>query len=358
VARSKPWLKLWTEILRDPKLAYLPLSEKGAWVLLLCVAQECNADGALVNSAGHPLSIGEIAKQMFAFDRTEIATVRRMISHMVEHKSLKWDVKTLVVVNFVRRQALSPSDTKQAMRDRQQKHRERIKNQRHEETCDVEPTYEEECHEKFVTGDNTTTTITSTVDMEDSSSSNPSPLPLPLPPKTRDRSVRFEPRVDIKARAKRAPNARQTRASHEISRDIEANPKKSRHVLSRFQNVTTPVNSASLDEATGTKNSATLGTIREVCRLYETNIGSMPPLLYEKVCSFADVYHGQFEWIELAFREATDPQRSNWSYISRILETWQDNGGPRKKDLGRGQQGAAPDYILRGLEEDHENAGA
>jgi len=66
-----------------------------------------------------------------------------------------------------------------------------------------------------------------------------------------------------------------------------------------------------------------------IFRLYEENIGLVPPLLVEELEEAAQRYPP--DWIEEAFREAVAHNRRHWHYIRAILERW-----------GREGRGAAP----------------
>ena len=122
---GKPWLKLWTDWIHDPKILNLSIGEKGAWCLLLSLAQECEADGYLVLGNGNPMSLDDIARCLHITAKKELAILQSMIKKMESLGSLAWNSKALVVVNFATRQSLVTSDTKEAVRDRVRRFRER-----------------------------------------------------------------------------------------------------------------------------------------------------------------------------------------------------------------------------------------
>ena len=68
-----------------------------------------------------------------------------------------------------------------------------------------------------------------------------------------------------------------------------------------------------------------------VFRVYEENIGTITPIIGEKLLAAADLYPA--DWIEDAIREATELNRRNWRYIERVLEAWQLEG--RDEVIGR-----------------------
>ncbi len=77
------------------------------------------------------------------------------------------------------------------------------------------------------------------------------------------------------------------------------------------------------------------GTIRlempTIFRLYEENLGLVPPLLVEELEEAARTYPP--DWIEEAFREAVAHNRRHWRYIRAILERWAREG--RVEKFGR-----------------------
>ena len=85
--------------------------------------------------------------------------------------------------------------------------------------------------------------------------------------------------------------------------------------------------------------------------LYEQNIGLLTPLLAEQLVEAERRYPAG--WIEAAFIEAVNHNKRSWSYVRRILETWEQEGQPHGNGkLGPGGRRAAghldPDKYLRG----------
>ncbi len=66
--------------------------------------------------------------------------------------------------------------------------------------------------------------------------------------------------------------------------------------------------------------------------LYEEHIGTITPLVAERLVAAADVYEA--EWIEDAFREAAERNVRNWRYVERILETWAQEGRDHEGTAG------------------------
>ncbi len=58
--------------------------------------------------------------------------------------------------------------------------------------------------------------------------------------------------------------------------------------------------------------------------LYEQNIGLLAPLVAEELRDASERY--PWDWIEAAFREATQQNKRKWSYIRAILRRWETDG--------------------------------
>lgn len=61
-----------------------------------------------------------------------------------------------------------------------------------------------------------------------------------------------------------------------------------------------------------------------IFRLYEENVGTITPLVGERLLEAVELYPQQ--WIEDAFRTAADLNVRNWKYIERILKRWSEEG--------------------------------
>jgi len=61
-----------------------------------------------------------------------------------------------------------------------------------------------------------------------------------------------------------------------------------------------------------------------IFRLYEENVGTITPLVGERLLEAIDLYPQ--EWIEGAFRTAAELNVRNWKYIERILKRWSEEG--------------------------------
>jgi len=72
-----------------------------------------------------------------------------------------------------------------------------------------------------------------------------------------------------------------------------------------------------------------------IFRLYEEQIGTITPMVAERLLEIADTYSP--DWIADAFRESALRSVRNLRYVERILETWAQEG--------RANEGTAPDSL-------------
>ena len=135
--RSKHWLKMWVEWLDDPKMLRLTLAEQACWWRLVSFAQRCAAGGSLVTSSGSPLTLTEITVSLRISSPEEIASFKSMLKKMEVAGSLFWNSETLHIIHFAERQEMVPSRTKEALAERQRKHRQAKKEGVSQEKRDV-----------------------------------------------------------------------------------------------------------------------------------------------------------------------------------------------------------------------------
>jgi DNA replication protein len=62
----------------------------------------------------------------------------------------------------------------------------------------------------------------------------------------------------------------------------------------------------------------------DVYKLYENNIGLITPMIAEQLKAASEEY--PLDWIDDAIRIAVDNNVRRWSYISRILASWNERG--------------------------------
>lgn len=78
----------------------------------------------------------------------------------------------------------------------------------------------------------------------------------------------------------------------------------------------------------------------DVFRLYEENVGTITPLIGERLLAAAEEYPR--EWLERAIREAVELNRRNWRYIERVLQRWAVEGPDEIDRRSSFQPGSRP----------------
>jgi len=117
---SMPWVKIYTEILDDPKIARLGIQTKWRFIELLLVAGECDSEGYIVNG-DEPLTIEDIAWRL----RTTPEELQPDIDALLGIGIIDIeDDGALLIVNFSQRQGRSQAQKREQWRVRQQKSRE------------------------------------------------------------------------------------------------------------------------------------------------------------------------------------------------------------------------------------------
>ena len=117
----KTWVKLYTEIIDDPKMARLSWEERGIWSALLALA------GRIEDRNGDGMESGKLARadDIAWYLRTDAETLQHALTHFSDLDMAHADEDGMwFIVHWQKRQARPPSDNPEAWRDRQQKHRE------------------------------------------------------------------------------------------------------------------------------------------------------------------------------------------------------------------------------------------
>ena len=105
-----PWIKLWVDILSDPKMARLSVAERGCWDGILLLAQQSPIRGKLMLTDTQPMTIKDIAKAQRLTSR-ETGVLKSCISKMTELGSIRSNNNgALEITHFIERQEKYPSD--------------------------------------------------------------------------------------------------------------------------------------------------------------------------------------------------------------------------------------------------------
>jgi DnaD/phage-associated family protein len=118
---SMPWVKLWTEILDDVKLAGLTDAQRWRFVQLILLAAECDAAGAIVTGDSR-MTHAQVAWRLRCDEMTLESDTKKLIE-----VGLLSDDGALIVTNFATRQGPTQEDKRKQWSERQKKHRERVK---------------------------------------------------------------------------------------------------------------------------------------------------------------------------------------------------------------------------------------
>jgi len=117
-----PWIKLYTEIIDDPKLSPLPDGLKWRFVQLLALAGECDAEGYL-NSSGSPLELAEIAWRL----RLDTVTLGSDLQALSQRHLLVLDkaTNTWLIPSFANRQQRPDDGTRLYWREQKRRRKAR-----------------------------------------------------------------------------------------------------------------------------------------------------------------------------------------------------------------------------------------
>ena len=109
--RYLPWIKLWFDMLGDPKMTRLSSAEKWYWIGILLLAGQSPIRGKLMLTDVEPMSIEDMAKALH-LPPEEFPSFENTISSLISLKSLRWNEHSLEVIHFKNRQEVYPSDFK------------------------------------------------------------------------------------------------------------------------------------------------------------------------------------------------------------------------------------------------------
>jgi len=141
----KSWVKLYTEINRDPKMAEFTWAQKGIWAALLALAGDLDirkGDGA---ETGQLQSVPDTAWSIRC-DIGEFTEAVEALSRPVgqDKRGMLYDQDgILFITNYAKRQARAPSARPAATRERKRRQRARESQPRHEPSQPVTPSESE-----------------------------------------------------------------------------------------------------------------------------------------------------------------------------------------------------------------------
>lgn len=80
-------------------------------------------------------------------------------------------------------------------------------------------------------------------------------------------------------------------------------------------------------ELVNTKTTTVDSDFSKICKLYESEIGFLSPLISDTIKDDIKTY--PVNWIEQAIGIATAGNKRNWRYVQGILKNWKAQGGPQ-----------------------------
>jgi len=117
---SMPWIKLYTEMLDDPKIGLLSVELRWRFVELLLLAGECDEDGLLLISE-KPMTVPDMAWRLRADEQvlgTELEELQQ--AGLIDFKDSTW-----YIVKFSERQGRPQKEKREQWREAQQRHRDK-----------------------------------------------------------------------------------------------------------------------------------------------------------------------------------------------------------------------------------------
>ena len=141
---SMPWIKLYTEMLDDPKIGRLSIALRWRFVELLLLAGECDEDGALIGS-GFPLSASDIAWRL----RCETGALMDDLHALEAAGLVAYDGEAWLIVKFAARQGRPQKERRELWRTAQQRHRDNTDDVMHDTSMTLAPRVREEIEEEI-----------------------------------------------------------------------------------------------------------------------------------------------------------------------------------------------------------------
>lgn len=143
MARSKPWLKLWTSWRAEPDIIPLTVAEKGCWILLYILAHECADEGRIVSESGELLPREMILQMLFIKGINDIRSFDSMIDKMMDKGYLHQEEgEPLTITNYAKEQnpttGTGIKGTREALAERQRRWRDRQKDKKREPEKNVD----------------------------------------------------------------------------------------------------------------------------------------------------------------------------------------------------------------------------
>lgn len=121
----KSWVKLYTEINRDPKMAQFTWAQRGIWTALLALAGELDIRNGDDSENGELDTVENTAWRI----RCDLAELSEAVTVFAQCGMIETVDGVLTMTNYPKRQARPPSASREAVKKRVANHRERVRNE-------------------------------------------------------------------------------------------------------------------------------------------------------------------------------------------------------------------------------------
>jgi len=122
MSSSMPWIKLYTDLLDDPKVGKLPDIVKLRFIQMLLIAGECDMNGCLTNGE-QPLTVDEIAWRL----RIDAKVLAEDLTVLCASGLIEQCDGAMCIKNFSKRQGRPQSARQAKWRENQKAKREKVK---------------------------------------------------------------------------------------------------------------------------------------------------------------------------------------------------------------------------------------
>jgi len=120
-----PWIKLWSEMLSDPKIKHLSAVEKWIWVGLLLLANEGRPRGTIHVCESMPYDLSVLASMLDLYG-DEVDWLKSALDKMERMDMVRIDEQGFITItHFEERQYIYYSDTPKEINKRVKKHRKK-----------------------------------------------------------------------------------------------------------------------------------------------------------------------------------------------------------------------------------------
>jgi len=123
MAQTKPWAKVYVEILADPKTRRLTPSERWTLIGFYLLAKQWE-DGRLQLSEGQPYTDKDIADQIGVPIATVKSTLQKCLSPALQIMEMHDNIP--FIIHYKERQEIFPSWSKDNNKERQRNHRDKV----------------------------------------------------------------------------------------------------------------------------------------------------------------------------------------------------------------------------------------